>query len=82
MKSLSKPRRFWQNNIVITTQFVLREAHSLFQSEFSKESDLVLPPQVSSILSFHHGHRVAAYNFFLIFPSPLYCFLFTMWIVS
>ena len=55
-------------------QSVLRQVHSLFQSEFSTGYDLVLRLSVSSILSFPQGHPVAACVFFLISrqfcPSP------------
>jgi len=50
---------------------VLREFRSLFQREYSTECDLVLPLQISSILSFPSGHPVAAYVFFLVFLSLL-----------
>jgi hypothetical protein len=49
-------------------QSVLRQVHSLFQSEFSTECDLV---PISSIPSFPQGHLVAAYILFLVFPSLL-----------
>jgi hypothetical protein len=41
--------------------------HSLFQSEFSIECDLVLPLAISSILSFLKGHPVIDYVLFLVF---------------
>jgi hypothetical protein len=40
-------------------------------SEFSTQCDLVLPVSISTILSFPQGHPVAAYVFFLVFPSLL-----------
>ena len=49
----------------------LRQVHGPFQSEFSTECDLVLPLSTCSILSFHLGHPVAAYVFFLVLPSLL-----------
>jgi Sec-independent protein secretion pathway component TatC len=48
---------------------VVHQVHSLFQSLFSTECDLVLPLSISSILLFPEGHPVAAYFFFLVFPS-------------
>ena len=48
---------------------VLRQVRSLFQNEYSKKSDLVLPLLISSALSFPQGHSVAAYVFFLLFSS-------------
>jgi hypothetical protein len=39
-------------SFVIHSAVVLRQVHSLFQSEFSTERDLALPVSVSSILSF------------------------------
>ena len=50
-------------------QSVLRQVHNLFQRQFSGQSDLVLPLSISTILSFHEGHPVADYIFFLVFPS-------------
>ena len=50
---------------------VLRQVRSLFQSEYSKKCDVVLPLLTSNILSFPQGHQVAAYVFFLLFPSLL-----------
>jgi len=41
--------------------------HSLLQSEFSIESDLVLPLSISSILSFLEGHPVIDDVLFLVF---------------
>ena len=54
---------------------VLREVHSIIQSKFSTQCDLVLPLSVSSILQFPSGHPLADYVFFLPFPSLLSCFL-------
>jgi hypothetical protein len=48
---------------------VLHQVHSLFQSLFSTECDMVLSLSISSILSFPEGHPVAAYVFFFVFPS-------------
>ena len=42
-----------------------------FQIEFSTQCDLVLPLSTFNILSFTQGHQVAAYVFFLFFPSLL-----------
>jgi hypothetical protein len=50
---------------------VLRQALSLFQSQFSTECDLVLPLSISSILSLPEGHSVTAYVFFPVFSSLL-----------
>ena len=49
----------------------LTTVRSLFQSEFSIENHLVLPLLISRILSFSQGHPVAAYFFFVAFPSRL-----------
>ena len=57
---------------------VLWQAHSLFQSEFSIERDLVLPLSVFSIVSFLEGYSVSPYVFFLVFltfPSFLLYYL-------
>ena len=48
---------------------VLRQVHSLSQSEFSTGCDLVLPLSVPSIPNFPSGHPVAAYFFFHVFPT-------------
>jgi len=53
---------------------VLRQAHSLVQSDFYAECDLVLPLSVCNILSFLLGHPVDAYVFFLVFPYLLVSF--------
>jgi hypothetical protein len=45
---------------------VLRQLHMLFQSKFST---VLLPFSISSILSFPQGFPVAAYVFFIVFPS-------------
>ena len=50
---------------------VLRQIHSLFQSKLSEQRDLALPLKISSILSFPQDSPVAAYVFFLVFPSLL-----------
>jgi hypothetical protein len=55
-------------------QSALRRVHSLFQSEFSTECDLLLSLSICSICSL--GHPVAAYVFFLVFPSLLSFFFF------
>ena len=58
---------------------VLRQVHSLFQSQFSKQCDLVLPRSIFSILSFPLGHPVAAYVFFLDLRSlPSLCLTFSL----
>jgi len=49
---------------------VLQRVHSLFQSEFSRECDVVLPLSISNVFSLREGHPVAAYVFFLVFPFP------------
>jgi hypothetical protein len=56
---------------IIITQSVLREVHSSCKSEFSTQSDLVLPLSSSIILPFPSGHPVAAYVFFFVFLSYL-----------
>ena len=48
---------------------VLWQIHSLFQSEFSTQCNLVLLLSFSSIFWFSQGHTVAAYIFFLVLPS-------------
>ena len=56
-----------EGSLSFMPQSVLRQAHSLFESEFSTQCDLVLP-----------HHPVAAYVFFLVFqslPSFLLTFL-------
>jgi hypothetical protein len=58
------PHRIHPSVHSFIAQSVLRKVHSLFQSEFSTQYDLVLPLSVSSILSFP-GHPIAAYVFFL-----------------
>jgi hypothetical protein len=55
--------------VVIHSQSVLRQVHNLFQSEFCTDSNLVL--LISSILYFPQGQPVAAYVFFLVFPSRI-----------
>ena len=45
---------------------MLRQVHSIFKSEFSKDGDLMLSLSISSILCFPEGRSVAAYVFFLI----------------
>ena len=52
-------------------QSVLRQVHSLFQSDFFTHSDLVFSLSITSILSFPYGHPVADYVFFLVFSSLL-----------
>ena len=51
---------------------VVRQVRSLFQSEYPKKCNPVLPLLISGILSFPQGHTVAAYVFFLLFPSLLF----------
>jgi hypothetical protein len=46
----------------------LQRVHSLFQSEFSTQCELVLPVSISNILPFPSGNPVAAYVFFFVFP--------------
>jgi len=50
---------------------VYRHVYSPFLSLFSRESDLVLPITVHSILSFPQVSPVAAYVFFIVFPKIL-----------
>jgi hypothetical protein len=54
------------NNNNNNNNFVLRQVHSLSQSEFYTECDLVLPLSISSVLSHPQGHQVAAYIFFFV----------------
>ena len=50
--------------------------HSLFRSVFSTQCDLVLRLSIYCILSFPWVHLIAAYAFFLVFPSlpSMMCF--------
>ena len=48
---------------------VLRQAHSLAQSQFPTQCDLMLPLTIYSIPSFLWDHTVTAYVFFPVFPS-------------
>jgi hypothetical protein len=57
------------NNNNTVPQSVLLQVHSLFQSQFCTQCDIVTPISMSSILSFPYGHPVAAYDF--VFPSFL-----------
>ena len=50
---------------------VLREVSNLFRSKYSTQCDLVLLLSIFSILSFPWDFPVAAYIFFLVFPSLL-----------
>jgi len=54
-------------------QSALLQVHNLFQNEFSKHFDLVLP-STSSIFSLPYGHLLAACAFF-VFPSHSFIFL-------
>jgi hypothetical protein len=54
-----------------TTKSVLRQVHSLYQSELSAESNRVLPVSHSSILSVPEGHPLAPCVVFLVFPALL-----------
>jgi len=51
------------------------QVHRLFQSEFSTECDLELPPSVFTIFLFPEGHPLTAYILFPVFPSLLSFFL-------
>jgi hypothetical protein len=53
------------------TWCALRQIHSLFQSQFITERDLVLCLSITRIFSFTSGHPVAAYIFFVAFTSLL-----------
>ena len=55
---------------VLIKQSVLH-VHSLFQSKFSTERDLVLHLSISNFLLFPYEHPVAAYVFFLVYLSLL-----------
>jgi hypothetical protein len=50
---------------------VLGQVHSLFRIAFYKQWDLAQPSSISTILSFPYVHPIAAYVFFLVFPSVL-----------
>jgi len=50
-------------------QSALRQIHGLFQSQFSRNGDLLLPISNCNIISFPLGHPVAAYAFFIILSS-------------
>jgi hypothetical protein len=52
-----------------TVQCVLRQTHSLYKNALSTEYDLLLSPSISSTLSFSSGHKVTAYDFFLVLSS-------------
>ena len=60
-----------RNETSFIPQSALRQVHSVFPSEFFTGCDLVFPISIQSILSFSYGHPVAAYVFFLVFPSLL-----------
>ena len=70
--------RFWTFSAVtgclIILQSVLRQVHSLCQSQFFTQCGIVLLLPKSRILSFPEGRPVAAYIIFLVFP-PLLSFL-------
>ena len=67
------PPNHFSNSFVLYC--VLGHVHIPFWSDFFTECNLVLPLSISVILSFPEGHPVAAYVFFLIFPSFLSFFL-------
>jgi hypothetical protein len=50
---------------------VLGQVHSFFRIAFSKQWDLAQPSSISNILSFPYVHPIAAYVFFLVFPSVI-----------
>ena len=60
---------------VLNIYSFLRQVHSPFQSHFSIQCVTVLPLSISSIISFSYGDPVAAYVFFLFFPSVLFLLL-------
>jgi hypothetical protein len=60
--------------IIIITYSSLQQVRILFQNEFCKDCCLVLPLSISSTFSFPKVHPVAAYLFFLHFPSLLLSF--------
>ena len=53
----------------------LWEIHNLFQSEFSRGYELVLPLSVFSSFFFPYGRTIAVYVFFLVFSSLMSLFL-------
>ena len=56
-------------------QSVVRKVHSLFQCEFSKQWDLVLPLSIYCILSFPEDHPAAVYVILFLFFLSLLSFL-------
>ena len=52
-------------------QHALQQVHSLFQSEFSRECNLVLPLPNSNTFSFFFNLPVAVYIYFFVFPPGL-----------
>ena len=56
---------------LFTPKSASRQLHNPSQSQFSTQCDLALPLPISIILSFSEGRSVAAYIFFLVFPSLL-----------
>jgi len=56
-------------------QSVSGQVHSPIQSQFTTQCGLVLPLSISHIISFPQGHPLAAYAFFLVFPSLTSFFL-------
>jgi len=51
-----------------------RQSHSLYQSEFSTECNLVLSLSIFSVLSFPYGYPVVFYVFFLVLQLLLTSF--------
>jgi hypothetical protein len=70
-----KPRRPRFGNgtslIIAKQSSALRQAHSLFQSEFTKHCDPVFPASNSRNFSFLQSHPLAVYVFFFVFPFLL-----------
>ena len=64
----------WQLSSI--PQSVLRQVHSLIQSEFSRECDVVRPLSIYRTLLFPYGYSVAAYVFFLVFISYIPSYIF------
>ena len=55
--------------ILIINMSVLRQVRSPLQTDLSLEYDLMLPLPISFIFTQNQCHPVAAYVFFLVFPS-------------
>ena len=61
-------------HVSVSGCYALRQVHSLFQTEFSTQCNLVFPPLNSITFSLPYGQPVAVYVILLLFSS-LPCFL-------